>query len=73
MRNLITKEEKLNRSDLLLWIELTEMLQGLGRDTPLVIAMRAPPGLAYSRHLEGFLPAGGEIADPFLVRYLPQD
>jgi hypothetical protein len=29
------------------------------------------PGLAYFRHLEGFLPARGEIAEPFLVRYLP--
>jgi hypothetical protein len=73
MRNLITKEEKLNPSDLLLWIELIEMLLGLGRDTPLVIARWALPGLAYFRHLEGFLPAGGEITDPFLVRYLPQD
>jgi hypothetical protein len=72
MRNLITKE-KLNPSDLLLWIELIEMLQGLGRDTPSVIARRAPHELAYFRHLEGFLLAGGEIVDTFLVRYLPQD
>jgi hypothetical protein len=29
------------------------------------------PGSAYFRHLEGSFPAGGEIADPFLVLYLP--
>ena len=67
------KEEKLNPSGLLLWTELTEMLQGLGRGTPLVVARWLPPGSAHFRHLEGFLPAGGEIADPFLVRYSPQD
>jgi hypothetical protein len=36
---LVTKEgEEFDPSDLLLWIELTEMLQWLGRGTPLVIA-----------------------------------
>jgi hypothetical protein len=34
-------------------------------------ASMGTPGLAYFCHLEGFLPAGREIADPFLVRYLP--
>jgi hypothetical protein len=29
------------------------------------------PGSAYSRHLEGSSPAGGELQSPFLVWYLP--
>jgi hypothetical protein len=28
-------------------------------------------GSAYSRHLEGFLPAGGAFTEPSLVQYLP--
>jgi hypothetical protein len=38
------KEEKLNPSGLLLWTELTEMLQGLGRGTLLVTARWSPSG-----------------------------
>jgi hypothetical protein len=43
----------------------------LGKGIPLVIARWAPSGLAYFRHLEGFLLARGESMEPFLVQYLP--
>jgi hypothetical protein len=44
------------------------MLRGMGRGTP-AVARCFPLGSAYFRHLEGSFPAGGEIADPFLVLY----
>ena len=65
MRNLTIKEEEFNPSELLLWIELTE----IGRGTSSAIAKLASLGLAYFHRLEGFLPAGGEVADPLLVQY----
>jgi hypothetical protein len=65
MRNLTIKEEEFNPSELLLWIELTE----IGRGTSSAIAKLASPGLAYFHRLEGFLPTGGEVADPHLVQY----
>jgi hypothetical protein len=65
MRNSTIKEEKFNPSELLLWIELIE----IGRGTSSAIAKLASPGLAYFHRLEGFLPAGGEVADPLLVQY----
>jgi hypothetical protein len=54
MRNLTIKEEEFNPSELLLWIELTE----IGRGTSSAIAKLAYPGLAYFHHLEGFHPVG---------------
>jgi hypothetical protein len=63
MRNLIIKGEKFNPSELLLWIELTE----IGRGSSSAIAKLASLGLAYFHRLEGFLPARGEVADPLLV------
>jgi hypothetical protein len=65
MQNLTIKEEKFNPSELLLWIELTE----IGRGTSSAIAKLASPGLTYFYRLEGFLPAGGEVANPLLVQY----
>jgi hypothetical protein len=53
MRNLIIKGEKFNPSELLLWIELTE----IGRGTSSAIEKLASLGLAYFHRLEGFLPA----------------
>jgi hypothetical protein len=66
------KGEKLDPSDLLLWIELTEMphAPGVGRRYSSCSKV-VSPGSAYFRHLEGSFPAGGEIADPFLVLYSP--
>jgi hypothetical protein len=65
MRYLIIKEEKFNPSKLLLWIELIE----IGRGTSSDMAKLASLGLAYFHRLEGFLPAGGEVADPLLAQY----
>ena len=59
------KGEKSNPSELLLWTELTE----IGRGTSSAIAKLASLGLAYFHRLEGFLPAGGEVANPLLVQY----
>ena len=50
---------------MLLWTELTE----IGMGTSSAIAKLASLGLAYFHRLEGFLPAGGEVADPLLVQY----
>jgi hypothetical protein len=47
------------------------MLQGLGRGKFSSCSKVVSPGSAYFRHLEGSFPAGGEIADPFLVLYSP--
>jgi hypothetical protein len=64
------KEEKLDLSDLLLWIELTGMRQGLGRGSPSAAVRWSPtPGSAFFRRLEGSFPAGGELAEPFSVQY----
>jgi hypothetical protein len=52
MRNLVTKGKKPNPSDLLLWIELTEMLQGLGRGAP-AVARWLPLGWHISVTLKG--------------------
>jgi hypothetical protein len=65
MRDSIMKGEKFNPPELLLWTELTK----IGRGTSSAIAMLASLGLAYFHRLEGFLPAGGEVADPPLVQY----
>jgi hypothetical protein len=65
MQNLIIKGEKFNPSELLLWIELTE----IGRGTSSAIAKLASLGLACFHCLEGFLPAGGEVVNPLLVQY----
>jgi hypothetical protein len=65
MGNLIIKGEKFNPSELLLWIEITE----IGRGTSSAIAKLASLGLAYFHCLEGLLPAGGEVTDPLLVQY----
>jgi hypothetical protein len=65
MRNLIIKGEKFNPSELLLWIELIE----IGGGSFSAIAKLASLRLAYFHRLEGFLPAGGEVADPLLVQY----
>ena len=59
------KGKEFDPSDLLLWIELTEML---GRGTPSVVAGWSP--LACFRHLEGSFPAGGVFVEAFLVWYL---
>jgi hypothetical protein len=47
------KEEKFDPSDLLLWIELTEMIQWLGRGTTSVVARYSPPGQRIPVSLKG--------------------
>jgi hypothetical protein len=57
------KGEKLNPSDLLLWIVLTETLQGLGRGTP-AAARWLPPGRHISVTLKGPSQLGECLRDP---------
>jgi hypothetical protein len=73
MHNLVTKRRNLNPSDLLLWIELTEMLYvpGIGKRHSFSCGKADTPGSAYFRHLEGSFPIGGEFVVPFSVQYLP--
>jgi hypothetical protein len=56
---LAKKGEKFDPLDLLLWIELTEMLQGLGRGTPSVVAGWSLLGRCVPYHLGGSFPSGG--------------
>jgi hypothetical protein len=69
MHNLVTKRRNPNPSDLLLWIELTEMLYllGVGKRHSFSCGKADTPGSAYFRHLEGSFPAGGEFVEPFSV------
>jgi hypothetical protein len=69
MHNLVTKRRNLNPSDLLLWIELTEMLYvlGIGKRHSFSCGKADTPGSAYFRHLEGSFPTGGEFVEPFSV------
>jgi hypothetical protein len=73
MHNLVTKRRNLNPSDLLLWIELTEMLYvpGVGKKHSFSCGKADTPGSAYFRHLEGSFPTGGVFVEPFLVQYSP--
>jgi hypothetical protein len=57
------KGEKLNPSDLLLWRELTEMLQGLGRGTPAVARWLTPGGYIFVT-LKGPSQLGECLRDP---------
>jgi hypothetical protein len=57
------KEEKLNPSGLLLWTELIEMLQGLGRGA-LAIARWLPPGRYISVTLKGSSQLGECLRNP---------
>jgi hypothetical protein len=57
------KGEKLDPSDLLLWIELTEMFQGLGRGTP-AVARWLPPGRHISVTLKGSSQLGERLRNP---------
>jgi hypothetical protein len=57
------KGEKLNPTDLLLWIELTEMLQGLGRGA-LAVARWLPPGRHISVTLKGSSQLGARLRNP---------
>jgi hypothetical protein len=67
MHNLVTKRRKLNPSDLLLWIELTEMFYVPGKGHSFSCGKADAPGSAYFRHLEGSFPTGGEFVEPFSV------
>jgi hypothetical protein len=69
MHNLVTKRRNPHPSDLLLWIELTEMLyvSGVGKRHSFIFGKADTPGSAYFRHLEGSFPAGGEFEEPLLV------
>jgi hypothetical protein len=71
MHNLVTKRRNLNPSDLLLWIELTEMLYvpGVGKRHSFSCGKADTPGSAYLCHLEGSFPTGGEFVESFLVQY----
>jgi hypothetical protein len=73
MHNLVTKRRNLNPSDLLLWIELTEMLyvSGVGKRHSFSCGKADTPGSAYFRHLEGSFPTGREFVEPFSVQYSP--
>jgi hypothetical protein len=73
MHNLVTKRRNLNPSDLLQWIELTEMLYvlGVGKRHSFSCGKVDTPGSAYFRHLEGSFPTGGEFVEPFSVQYSP--
>jgi hypothetical protein len=73
MHNLVTKRRNLNPSDLLLWIELTEMLYvpGIGKRHSFSCGKADTPESAYFRHLEGSFPTGGEFVEPFSVQYSP--
>jgi hypothetical protein len=73
MHNLVTKRRNLNPSDLLLWIELTEMLYvpGIGKRHSFSCGKADTPGSAYLCHLEESFPTGGEFVEPFLVQYSP--
>jgi hypothetical protein len=50
-----------------------EMLNvpGIGKRLSFSCGKADAPGLACFRHLEGSLPAGGELVEPFLVQYSP--
>jgi hypothetical protein len=69
MHNLVTQRRNPNPSDLLLWIELTEMLYVLGvaERHSFTCGKADTPGSAYFCHLEGSFPAGGEFEEPFSV------
>jgi hypothetical protein len=71
MRNLVTKRRNPNPSDLLLWIELTEILYvpGVEKRHSFSCGKADTPGSAYFRHLEGSFPTGGGFVEPFLVQY----
>jgi hypothetical protein len=73
MHNLVTKRRNLNPSDLLLWIELTEMLyvSGVGKRHSFSCGKADTPGSAYFCHLEGSFPTRGEFVEPFSVQYSP--
>jgi hypothetical protein len=68
MHNLVTKRRNLNPSDLLLWIELTEMLYvlGIGKRHSFSCGKADTTGSAYFCNLEGSFPTGGEFVEPFL-------
>jgi hypothetical protein len=69
MQNLTIKEEKFNPSELLLWIELTE----IGRGTSSAIAKLASPRLAYFHRLEGSSLLRERLRTPSWFSTLPQD
>jgi hypothetical protein len=73
MHNLVTKRRNPNPSDLLLWIELTEMLYvpRVGKRHSFSCGKADTLGPAYFRHLEGSFPTGGGFVEPFLVQYSP--
>ena len=63
------KKKNLNPTDLLLWIELTEMLYvpGVGKRHSFSCGEVGTPRSAYFRYLEGSFPTGGEFVEPFSV------
>jgi hypothetical protein len=73
MHNLVTKRRNPNPSDLLLWIELTEMLYvpGVGKRHSFSCGEADTSGSAYFHHLKGSFPTGGEFMEPFSVQYSP--
>jgi hypothetical protein len=69
MHNLVTKRRNLNPTDLLLWIELTEMLYvpGIRKRHSFSYGKADTPEPAYFRHLEGSFPTGGKFVEPLSV------
>jgi hypothetical protein len=73
MHNLVTKRINLNPSDLLLWIEFTEMLYvpGVGKRHYFSCGKADTPESTYFRHLEGSFPTGEGFVEPLSVQYPP--
>jgi hypothetical protein len=69
MHNLATKRRNLNPSDLLLWVELTEVLYvpGIGKRHSFSYGEADTPESACFCHLEVSFPTGGEFVEPFSV------
>jgi hypothetical protein len=57
----------MNSPVLLLWVKLTEMLYvpGIRKRHSFSRGKADTPGSAYFCHLEGSLPVGGELVEPF--------
>jgi hypothetical protein len=73
MHNLVTKKETFTPSDLLLWVELTEMLYvpGIGKRHSFSCGEVDTPGSAHFCHLEWSFPTRGEFVEPFSVENSP--
>jgi hypothetical protein len=71
----LQKKKNLTPQTYSYWAELTVMLHvlGAGKGYSVSCGKTDTPGSAHFPHFEGSFPAGGEFADPFLVRYSTWD